>query len=431
MSKFSVVIRHWEVLNQISLLAYVALTVFTPLYPMQKMILLLGFFGLWFITAIQLDEDFLSNVSLLLVLLAAILTMGIFSSVASGSVDGFLNVINEIPNLSWAIVGIFYMSNTELLQKTKWIIIGLILISALFTLVGNIEYPGASRTLANVLDQDAAARALYRSKNIGGYGFIYALVFLLFPIVSLARYNSKRAVYIICAVLFSITVLISSYMTAIIFSVAIIIIALIKEKNTVRTIFIVGAVFAVIYIFRENILSWFVSFGRAIDSDILVKRAQELLTGEYIGSAGDEDNRLTLFANAVKNWLDSPFTGRMFGATLEYRRSGHSEILGYLEKWGLFAAVYFGFFKIAYSKIARGFETWAMSKSYLIFYVLFLMFITVDIFGSFDEIGCIVLFFAPVMMKMCEDRIDEEYNEEDGELDASAGEDDEDTLAYE
>lgn len=404
-SRFNLVIRPLEFANQLFLICYFALTIFTPLYSMQKMILLLGFWGLWFLTAIQIDPSFIKRTSALLLLIVAMLFMAGIASVMQGDSSVLNSVVNAMPNLAWAIVGIFYVYNTDILRNSKWILIVLIAVSSIYTLMGNLQYPEASRLLASTTDYYSTTRELYRSINIGGYGFVYSLVFAVMPILLLIKNNSNHPILLLaCVILFIATIAVSAYMTAIIICSLMLVFTLIKNKKVMRILTALGLVVIVVLLFREQILSILVSLGEMTGADILVTRAQQLLTGSYFLDAGaDQANRLTIFKNTILNWLDSPVVGNMFGADhLVYRRSGHSEMLGYLEKWGLFASVYFGFFRTTYVRTRTSLESENMRQNYRLYYLLLMLFITIDRFDTFIEIGCIAFFLGPVLMKMAD-----------------------------
>lgn len=407
-SRFNLVIRPLEFANQLFLICFFALTIFTPLYSMQKMILLLGFWGLWFLTAIQIDPRFIKRTSALLLLMVGMLIMAGIASVMQGDSSVLNSVVNAMPNLAWAIVGIFYVYNTDILRNSKCILIVLIAVSSIYTLMGNLQYPEASRLLASTKEYYATTRELYRSINIGGYGFIFSLVFILMPILLLIKYQkAHRLLLFVCTILFVATIAVSAYMTAIIFCALMLVFTLVKNKKVMRILVTLGLVAIIVWLFKEQILSILISLGEMTGADILIKRAQQLLTGTYFLDAGaDQNNRLTIFQNALLNWMDSPIVGNMFGADhLVYRRSGHSEMLGYLEKWGLFASVYFGFFRTTYVRTRDSLESENMRQNYRLYYLLLMLFLTIDRFDTFIEIGCIAFFLGPVLMKMADQYI--------------------------
>ena len=375
---------------------------------MQKMILLLGFWGLWFLTAIQIDPRFIKRTSALLLLMVGMLIMAGIASVMQGDSSVLNSVVNAMPNLAWAIVGIFYVYNTDILRNSKCILIVLIAVSSIYTLMGNLQYPEASRLLASTKEYYATTRELYRSINIGGYGFIFSLVFILMPILLLIKYQkAHRLLLFVCTILFVATIAVSAYMTAIIFCALMLVFTLVKNKKVMRILVTLGLVAIIVWLFKEQILSILISLGEMTGADILIKRAQQLLTGTYFLDAGaDQNNRLTIFQNALLNWMDSPIVGNMFGADhLVYRRSGHSEMLGYLEKWGLFASVYFGFFRTTYVRTRDSLESENMRQNYRLYYLLLMLFLTIDRFDTFIEIGCIAFFLGPVLMKMADQYI--------------------------
>lgn len=395
--------------NEVLIIALASLMIFTPFYKMQRMYILILLFSAWFFSTVLMELKWYwkKNAIIAIVILILMVALDAMLWNVTGDYTYFNSCItHKFFVYIWFLIFLFYTKHIDILKKIMPIIMLLILISAVITLVGNITNSGASRLLAGTSDYYAAMREQYRNAFIGGYDLIYALVFMLMPLLLMLRNKIKGcyiALFMACS--FIVTVVISSYFIGILLSVAFVLCIIFKPKRIGRYFAIMLCILLIVILAKDYLLEGLVNIGNAIGSDILVKRANEMITMSYVTDYG-EGNRLVIYHNAILNYLDHPFLGTLQGSLKNHRRSGHSALLVYLESYGLLSIVYYGFLFKIFKTTKNCLKNIVIRNSYKIYYGIFLIFMFVDIFDTAYAMGCVVLFVAPAMLLI----IDEEVN---------------------
>ena len=386
------------VLN-ISLIALLALCVFSPVYQYQKMVLILGCFLMWFISTTQIDMRWINRMSLSLIYLGAMFILYLWRGITMGDVGASVNlIVNQLPLYIWFVILEFYLYSK---MPTKTIIIAffmLFLITAYFTIVGNLAHPGASRLLASTLTYYATQREQYRAAFIGGYDIVYGAVFLAMPLTLLAK-RHKWIWAIIAGLL--VMVVVSSYTIAILLMIFMIVCGELRVKNFGALALSMGGILLLVVIFEQQILTWVASLATNIDSEILARRITSLLSGEYINDFGDDNNRLTIYYNTILNWLDHPIFGDLLTNVKEYRRSGHSTLLDYLSSFGLLSVVFFAYLKRYYVIVKQSLSQ-EYGKLFGIYFLFFVFFGVTDRYETFLSFGVCVFFIAPLLFMMAD-----------------------------
>lgn len=390
-------------INKILLCALASLMVFTPFYPFQKMILIMGLFFLWLLTAISIDGRFILKEMPTVVFLVLFVFLDFVDGLVNGSTTTMLLGVNKMPTFVWFLIYQFYRKRIHMVRWPIIVIFGMVAVSGVFTLVGNLMYPGASRMLANVLDYYAAERELYRSMNIGGYGFIYSVAFLTAPVLLMIRTMSKKSILAIVFLgLLILNVVLGAYFIAIMFTFMLLFICLSGTKR-IWTVFIGMIVLLLLTtLFSRELLQMLTNIADMIGSDILVRRAEELLTGSYFDTLGDSNNRITIYISALKNWIQRPILGSLQGGNIVQYRSGHSALLGYLESYGLLAILYYVFFYRAYMSGVSMLRNSYVKTQYQFFYLCFMALLTVNIFNTACDLGMTMFFVIPALYQLCE-----------------------------
>lgn len=386
------------VLN-ISLIALLALCVFSPIYQYQKMILILGSFLIWFVSTTQTGAHWINRMSPSLLYLGAMFILYLWRGIAMGDVSGSVNlIVNQLPLYIWVVILEFYLYSE---MPTKTVVIAffvLFLITTYFTLTGNLVNPGASRQLAGTTLYYEAQREQYRASFIGGYDIIYGAVFLTMPLTLLAK-RYKWIWGIIAA--FFVMIVVSSYTIAIILMLFMIICGVTRVKNIWTLALVFGGVFLVVMVFQQQILTWVLELSTSIDSEILNRRVSSLLTGEYFGEFGDNSNRLTIFYNTILNWLEHPIFGNLLTSVKESRRTGHSTLLGYLAEFGLFSAVFYAYLKRYYVIVKQSLST-EYGKFFSIYFFYFIIFSLIDRYDTALACCVCVFFIGPILFMMAD-----------------------------
>ena len=94
------------------------------------------------------------------------------------------------------------------------------LVTSITTVIGLLQFPFASRELATGRNNIYPLKVYY-SRNIGGYGFIYGIVLMLPILIGDFRFNViRKELRILCLVLFYFSIILSKYTIALILSIA-------------------------------------------------------------------------------------------------------------------------------------------------------------------------------------------------------------------
>lgn len=262
------------------------------------------------------------------------------------------------------------------------------------TLIGNLMFPMASRDLAST--QDIIQNRLYQMMNIGGYGFIYALVLSLPIWIYLSKFINKKYVLY---VLFSLGVIaVASYMTAIALALLTIVVSLARSPK--RAI-IWGAMMMIVFIVSENFLAgWLNNLSEMLyssDNHILGERISNISTAVFSGeTTGDMGYRDELRNSSFEAFWSSPLYGNLLGS---YKTLGlHSEFVDWLGGMGLFG-VFFAII-VLQNRIRRYISDF--KKTRMSFYVK-TMFLVCFVLGFLNLITTApefstALFILPVLM---------------------------------
>jgi hypothetical protein len=243
---------------------------------------------------------------------------------------------------------------------------------------------------------------------VGGYGFIYATAFLLAPMALFMRESKKlkRLAAVVGIIIVFISLVTASYFMSILIGVAVLIFAL-SESNSLARYAIMVIIFMIgIFVFEKPILEGLASVGETIDSKMLVTRAEQQLYGTYQEDydLGGDYSRIERWKNGIENYLSSPFVGSLAGRVNNSLPSGHSELIGYFEKYGLFALVFVWYFISIFRLTLRRFQTERMRVQYFSSFFLFLAFISVNTFEVANQVGLVLFFLLPISFQLIESR---------------------------
>lgn len=401
--------RHGILFNILSLLLLVSVFLFTPFDVFKKLIILGTLTLVWMISAYAINRKAMGQtIPLFIMLLFLLILQWVYSSFP-GEEDQFRRFFTQnIWTYIWGVLGVFYASNINAFKKSIPFIVIMISVSCIYTIIGNIAIPGASRMLAGSAIEGSQTYSLIHSMNIGGYGFIYALVFAVVPCTLWIKYRlNKIVISSLFLVLILSTLLVGSYFTSIILAIVAMVLSLSNTRKISTSVIVSSFLILLVIAFGNTILQGLVDFGALIDSPMLQTRAQQMLDGTYqeaYESAGDY-SRWDRMVNAIHNIGQSPILGRMTSKHLDILPSGHSELLGYLERYGIFGLMHILYFYTIYKKIHKCASTKEMKLLITVFFSLFFLFITLDTFDIANSTGCMVFLIAPCTMLYIESRI--------------------------
>lgn len=387
------------IVNRLSIFLLISLFLFTPFHVLQKLIFIYPLFATWLVSAYRIDNKFLSRSLTYWIFFACFALLWFFYSIFHQEWE-FLHFINHIfLTYMWILMFIFYKSHLDIFSILIYPIFVLIVVSCLFTVLGNIILPGASRYLGSSASEYSFERELAISMNVGGFGFIYSLTFIVIAIVGMIKSNSVKWFMLVVLSVISVTVVVSSYFMAILFVAMFLVLSNSSANNFSRTIILLALLGISVLLLKDLILESLMDFGKTIDSPMLYYRAEQMLTGTYQSHYDEMGNlsRYDLMRNGLMNFLESPIIGQMRESSPNLI-SGHSEIIGYFEKYGIFGLIYIYFFIKVYFVTKKTFVT---NQFRIMYFFLFIGIILIAFFNTFSvscEAGLTGFFLAPIIL---------------------------------
>lgn len=397
-------------LNLLLMLVYASLAVLTPVYEYQKMVYLLAVFFFWYVTALVIEKNWLRISLYYLLFLVSIIILDYICGWVNNDEYTMMDGVNKAPVFCWSLFVLFYSRHLQNIRPYVGVLLLFLIVSSVFTLSGNIIIPGASRLLAGTNDFYMEDRLYLRKMFVGGYDFIYCLVFSIFPLIIWSRNNSllKKTMVYLSIMLFLVTIVLGAYMIGILMATLSIIISFVNINRTsvVRILLII----VFIIIFKDVMLKLLESVGEQYDIAALVKHSEDLSTGSYYAESNQENNRISIYLGSIRNWLQSPIFGHLIGRPTNLVRAGHSEMLSFLERYGVFSLVYFFFFRRFYLSVKKCIDTVENQRYFKLFFFLFIIFGFLDRFDRSYGIGFMVFFLGPLLF-MLKDLTDKEKSD--------------------
>ena len=401
--------KYSGLLNILILVILVSIFLFTPFSEYKRMV----FFGvlvlLWLVSSIVYNRNAMLDTVPMIVILFFMMIIQFIYSTFPGNNDEFRRFFTRfLLTYVWGVLGVFYASNIDLFKKSIPFLAIMVSVSCIYTIIGNLAIPNASRLLAGTEQEGDVMYSVIRSMNIGGYDFIYALVFALIPGV---LWYKNRLDFRVLSLLFIIlvfgTLIVGSYFTSIILATVAVFLSVSSIKKKSSSIVVFCLLLFLLFSLKEIILQGLIDFGAAIDSHMLQMRAQEILDGSYQeeAEATGQYSRIDRIKNALFNISQSPLFGRMTSQPLNYRVSGHSELLGYFERYGVIGLLYLFYYYSIYKRIHKKATTNEMKRNISILFILFFVFLFLNTFDVANATGCMVFLIAPCTMLYIEKRL--------------------------
>lgn len=211
-------------------------------------------------------------------------------------------------------------------------------ITAVTTIVGCMQNPGAARILATIKTSDDPLLVYFNWANIGGYSFVYAAV-LLYPatIIAFKRRRIRLIFALIPAVLLFTMSIQAEYalsLTLLVFTSALF---FIKRNLTQKGFFRLAVLFFATIIFFSSMLVALLNYvGRMTGNEEMTQKLTAIFSGQdSLNSL--EDNRFSLYMYSLDLFIKNPIFGTYFSGN--HVTGGHSFILDSLAHYGVVGAV--------------------------------------------------------------------------------------------
>ena len=300
-----------------------------------------------------------------------------------------INVLGGyLPILIWS--SLYAIVTPKMTDKARKIFVSGFLIVLLVGLVATLSVLITDSTVARMLAGagDEAYRAEYYAKGVGGYGFVYGWVFILFGIMSLVR-REKRTVYKIClialTVLTFITILYSSYTTAFMLSIIMIFLSVYSNTRSKQATVLFIIVVVLIVALLVPILSLLQDVARSMELTWIERRMGELISAEESDGLG-QLRRSELYMKSINSFLENPIVGAG-------NVGGHSFVFDMLGNYGIFGL----FFVIAVFYTIYGVSEKGLLRENLV-YIVIMALLMINTLDSMVFLP-MVLFALPLILK--------------------------------
>lgn len=232
-------------------------------------------------------------------------------------------------------------NNQKKSRMMFWLIICMNVITCVTTIVGNDQYPMASRLLATDTIEEYLRR-LYAKKNIGSFSLAYGLVLLTPLVIHLTK--SKKINVIIgigLLVLIGATLMAMEYGMAVILYAASLSLLLIPKLTTKKIIVLLVIVLLFVFLFGGVLANVFEQISLSVDSETLAERfmaVADVLRGEDKTSSVSAQNRTEFYNMSLRVFAETSLLGR-WGRKNVSVAGGHSFVLDAMGDFGLLGIV--------------------------------------------------------------------------------------------
>lgn len=290
--------------------------------------------------------------------------------------------------ITWPVLLIAAINTLSLNQKLIIMRIMLVvgIVGSLLSLRVLLVDSNISRLLAGAATESEMYE--YYSRGVGGYGTVYATVFLCFGaiywFVNTKSLADKLLIvaYLITAYMF---ILYASYTTAILITVIISLLAFTsKVKPMIKSLVVIGIIALLLVVFWDNLVEFAITILRKLDLERVVQRLTQL-TQASANNDLSSLQRSQLYLKSFESFLQHPFAGSDVAGQ-------HSQILDYLAYFGIigiFMPVLFGYYSIKCMKLS--------SIRLSLFYIMFFALISVNTCSAM-QIPVSVFFLCPLMV---------------------------------
>jgi len=320
---------------------------FTVMYMLNKLLPVFGyylpgivflglfaflmFFSFCRICAMGKDAKLMKTFALLAVAFLACIRLTAANNVSSIP----MYMYGELQVTLYGLIVISYQNEarSQKLEMLFRMVLVCYVITGVTTLVGNINYPEASRILATLSSTDAEY-ALYMLNNIGGFSFVYELV-LMTPLLVYMIRNKRINVLIGSSmlVLFAFVIINAGYTTALILYIVSLLTFFVGKLSHKKTIGLFALFASLAFFASSTIANLFLSLSKQVSNEIFSQRFEYIayaLTGEGSKDVTEHGDRMSLYQKSIDSFVES----KGFGLWKTGETSGHSFVLDTMAIYG-------------------------------------------------------------------------------------------------
>ena len=324
-----------------------------------------------------------NSVIFLYVMTAALILMGI----AIRKKDIVYMAGSYLPYVIWPTL--FFMVEPLMTPRAKrtflLLFIGFFAVSVGATLSVLVTDNNAARLLAGVAK--GAVREAYYSRGVGGYGFVYGCVFMLYGLIiwlSKEKNKALKACLFLLITVMLVMIVYSSYTIALLLSIIVFVLSIYtKSKRKDATVIFVLVMLSLVFL-MVPVLNLIHNIAENLELEWIVKRISQLLNAEETGAFADL-KRMQLYKTSLETFASNIFLG---GTHI----GGHSMVFDHMAVYGLIGGVFCISFFLWLIKFGGGF-----GKRIGLIYWMFLALLCVN---TADTIMMhpMVLFALPLML---------------------------------
>ncbi|MDY3929416.1 MAG: hypothetical protein SOZ34_08665, partial [Clostridia bacterium] len=265
-------------------------------------------------------------------------------------------------------------------------------------------------TLSVVITDNDAARLLagsasnairyeYYKKGVGGYGFVYGSVFLVYGMILLSHKQKKNILRILLWLIISTTsvmIVFASYTTALLMLIVVFILSIYANSNNRNATFLFVVSVILIICFLNPILKFIHDWASDIDLYWITNRIGQLINAENSNSL-EGLKRTQLYERSINAFISNPIIG-------DADIGGHSMILDFVGSYGIVGI----FFVIAFFKLINLFKKEANKREGLIYFLL----VALLAINTIDQIIFIpiIFFVLPLIISIKRRNVSEDRN---------------------
>lgn len=363
------------------------------------LVLLVGLLNLIF--CIDVIEKLKGEKAWFFLALIVPIVLMIFEGLMEGKL-GIIFIYQILRNTLLIFLGLYYtlVATKESVKSIFMITIGMLIVTAITSIIVLAEDPLAARIMATVGDSSNGYAIEMNMRNLGGFAIVYLSVGLLpFLLYMAVAQKHSKVFWVGSIILFSVYIFMSSYTTAILVGVFAILFTVFGAKANKK-----GYVFAIFFLLI--LLIFFLRYQIAdllyklsdLTVDIVSNRFRYLADSIYgVGTDSDAQLRVDYYAKAWESFLANPLLGGYFSGSA--KTSGHSFILDMLAKYGCFGIfVLYLEYKAIHRLFYRGYNK---QKPYYYAILSFIVCIALALLNPSENLF-LLIFFLPIGLKSLE-----------------------------
>ena len=262
-----------------------------------------------------------------------------FGSYIMGGGYFFRDIYGILRALLWPILAVILIQNNNKKLARNTLLLTLIVysITAITTIYGCSQFPGASRMITDTF-QDEDYRKFLQSFNIGDYQFVYAIALSIPLFLYFLKYRHlNQFVALLVIALFYYTLYSTEFTTALIFSALSLLLVLVPKSYSVKTIVVIACVLSVILsISHDSLIHLLQNVSEVVDSETMSTRFYDLsegLSGQAVSDDADYSIRIDLWKISIDAFTNNPLWGT-YGKV-----GGHSLVLDTIGNFGFLGII--------------------------------------------------------------------------------------------